>query len=373
MWIEKVKDGFKFREAYKDTFTGKYMKVSVTLPSKSRAAQKQAREMLDDMIKAKSGRCKSLRLYDLIQSYIESRHGFVKDSTINCYIYTAKKIFTYWPKDTLVSALTSGRIQDLIDKLTIECSADYAKKTRSLIKSAFSMAYLEGTFNDMTIIDRTTVHRPVKSVAEVKKEREKFLSREELTEVLSMIRQKSERLAEIFEFQALTGLRFGELAALRFEDYKNGEISVNATLVWAKTKGAKPHRGSPKNVYSVRKVKLDRRATYIIEHAILRDKQQRRWFPTKSMTDDKFIFVNRDGGPLDLSYVNRVLRGLKYKKRISTHIFRHTHISLLAEQGVPLKAIMQRVGHHDPRTTMEIYTHVSQSMEDSAVKALNAL
>ena len=58
---------------------------------------------------------------------------------------------------------------------------------------------------------------------------------------------------------------------------------------------------------------------------------------------------------------------------MTTHIFRHTHISLLAEEGVPLKAIMQRVGHNDPTTTMSIYTHVTKDMEDAAVKVLNLI
>lgn len=46
------------------------------------------------------------------------------------------------------------------------------------------------------------------------------------------------------------------------------------------------------------------------------------------------------------------------KKAAIPHIFRlrHTHISMLAEAGVDLKTIMQRVGHNDPDTTLRIYT-----------------
>ena len=36
---------------------------------------------------------------------------------------------------------------------------------------------------------------------------------------------------------------------------------------------------------------------------------------------------------------------ISFNKHISTHIFRHTHISLLAEQGIPLEAIQDRIGH----------------------------
>ena len=49
-------------------------------------------------------------------------------------------------------------------------------------------------------------------------------------------------------------------------------------------------------------------------------------------------------------------------KNITTHMFRHSHISLLAELGIPLTAIMDRVGHSDSKTTLEIYSHVTQKM-----------
>lgn len=60
-------------------------------------------------------------------------------------------------------------------------------------------------------------------------------------------------------------------------------------------------------------------------------------------------------------------------KKISTHIFRHTHISMLAEMNVPLKAIMQRVGHNDPNTTLQIYTHVTNAMREDLQKKLEMI
>ena len=60
-------------------------------------------------------------------------------------------------------------------------------------------------------------------------------------------------------------------------------------------------------------------------------------------------------------------------KHITTHMFRHTHISMLAEMAVPLKAIMQRVGHNDPNTTLSIYTHVTNAMTEEANRKIDAL
>lgn len=64
------------------------------------------------------------------------------------------------------------------------------------------------------------------------KAREKFLTKDELKTFLTALAKKNQRVALLFEFQALTGLRIGELRALRVKDYnsKNEYIDVNATL-----------------------------------------------------------------------------------------------------------------------------------------------
>ena len=72
--------------------------------------------------------------------------------------------------------------------------------------------------------------------------------------------------------------------------------------------------------------------------------------------------------------INPVLKRIHIQdKNITTHIFRHTHISLLTEIGIPLKAIMQRVGHHNPNTTLKIYTHVTETMQKELSDKLQAL
>ena len=57
--------------------------------------------------------------------------------------------------------------------------------------------------------------------------------------------------------------------------------------------------------------------------------------------------------------LRRAKRDLKIDKRITTHIFRHTHVSKLAELGVPLYIIQDRVGHSDSAITRAVYLHVT--------------
>ena len=46
-------------------------------------------------------------------------------------------------------------------------------------------------------------------------------------------------------------------------------------------------------------------------------------------------------------------------RRVTPHALRHTHISMLTEAGVDFRTIMERGGHDAAKTTLEIYTHVT--------------
>ena len=64
---------------------------------------------------------------------------------------------------------------------------------------------------------------------------------------------------------------------------------------------------------------------------------------------------------------------LHFNKHISTHIFRHTHISFLSEQGIPLEAIQDRVGHTRGSRVTDIYLHVTQKTKDLIIPVLDSL
>lgn len=54
------------------------------------------------------------------------------------------------------------------------------------------------------------------------------------------------------------------------------------------------------------------------------------------------------------------------QKVLTPHSLRHTHASLLAEAGVDLIRIMERLGHVDDDTTKKIYLHVTKTRKKEA-------
>ena len=79
----------------------------------------------------------------------------------------------------------------------------------------------------------------------------------------------------------------------------------------------------------------------------------------------KFLFVKKTTkNAIETGSINRYLKRIAADAEINpdkltSHIFRHTHVSKLAEQGIPLEMIKKRVGHSDSKITEEIYYHIT--------------
>lgn len=69
----------------------------------------------------------------------------------------------------------------------------------------------------------------------------------------------------------------------------------------------------------------------------------------------------------------RLLRVSDLPEGLTPHSLRHTHTSLLAEAGVGLEEIMQRLGHIDDDTTRRVYLHVTKQMKKEAAKKFDDL
>lgn len=59
--------------------------------------------------------------------------------------------------------------------------------------------------------------------------------------------------------------------------------------------------------------------------------------------------------------MKRLLKLAKLNQSLTPHSLRHTHTSLLAEAGVGLDEIMERLGHRDDKITRNVYLHITKS------------
>lgn len=220
----------------------------------------------------------------------------------------------------------------MLNKYLLEKSYNYVKRVYSVLKQVLKYGKRMGYINDISYLDYVILKRPPRTTEEITKAREKFLTKDELKTFLTAIAKKNQRVALIFEFLALTGLRIGELSALRVKDYnaKNEYIDVNATL---SDKGLRlyPLKMNTRPV----EYKLNKRARHILSTFIALNHSRKQIMQHYS-NDDNYIFVTDGGLPYDSHYLNKILKSIPYNKVVTTHTFRHTHISLLAEKQTPL-------------------------------------
>ena len=175
---------------------------------------------------------------------------------------------------------------------------------------------------------------------------------------------------EVLYLTALdTGLRQGELLALKWEDVDlpRGLLHVKATLT--QTIEGDLVATPPKTRSSMRTVKL-------LKNTIDMLKEYRKARMDPKATQSTWVFPYWDGGPMRKdSYVRRELKRLMKEAKLPTitfHSLRHTHATMLAVLGVPMKATQERLGHSTSRMTMEVYSHATSAMQDHAVAALDA-
>lgn len=381
MWVETLTNSkgtrYKYCERY-ELPNGETRKVSITLNSNSTYARKQASIELQNKIKDVIKQLHldpNITMYEVAQLWLEHTKPSVKIATHINHSLHVKKIFTYIDTSISLVKVTPIMIENMIHNVYYkeELSYYYAKSILTTVRAIFRHAKRRRIIQDIHEIEDISIKKKPFTHTEIAKKQNKFLDAAELKGVLAQLTKLAPRVALLIEFMSLTGLRIGELLALRYCDYdeKKATININGTLQYFYKNGSDIKRGTPKNIYSVRDVTLDARCVKILNSIITDNKRQSLWF--KGYEEQGYIFTAKRGNPYDMQYINKLLKQVHIEgKHLTTHIFRHTHISILAELGIPLKAIMQRVGHNDPATTLSIYTHVTQHMKNDIVEKLNS-
>jgi integrase len=91
----------------------------------------------------------------------------------------------------------------------------------------------------------------------------------------------------------------------------------------------------------------------------------------------QLVFSTRNGTPWDANLLVKrkfrpMLRQLKIQE-CGLHAFRHANASFMDELSVPMKVRQQRLGHSDPRLTMNTYTHMASSDDERIAEQLGEI
>jgi integrase len=171
---------------------------------------------------------------------------------------------------------------------------------------------------------------------------------------------ETDRLAHAWHL-ALSGLRRGEVAGLRWSDVDldAGTVTIAHNRV---SVNGKPYDSDPKTENSARTLPLTPALTLALRRAATVQKTERLALGPAYSAGDHVVCdeAGRPYHPDTISdYWRTVCKDAKVPK-IRLHDARHTCGTLMHLQGLPIVIISQWLGHADPAFTMRTYVH-SQS------------
>ena len=270
---------------------------------------------------------------------------------------SSARYYQYQLKKYILPTLGSSRICDVsrarIQAFLLERKREgYANSTihgiRTTLAKVLDVAVESGYF------ERNPAHGIKTGEREARQEK-RFLNPAQIRALLPAL---SEPCRTIVLAAVLTGMRIGEILALRWKrlDFVRGTIEVAETF----SDGC---FGTPKTRSSRRVIPMSR--------------AMREAFETHSVTilrtaSEDLVFSTSRGTPLSpKNLYNRILApacdAIRIP-RVSWHSFRHSNATLLGEVGESLKTAQAILGHSDLETTLNTYMHAIPDSQRRAVE-----
>jgi integrase len=185
----------------------------------------------------------------------------------------------------------------------------------------------------------------------------RFLDLEELEALLREVPDDVLGAVErpLYLTAAMTGLRQGELIALRWKD-----IDWKAGLIRVRRNYTRGRFGTPKTKRSSRSVPMPERVAAVLKEHFGRS--------AYTGADDLVFCHHETGGPFDASKMRKRFKDAIEAagvRSIRFHDLRHTFGTKMAAAGAPLRTIQEWMGHRDYKTT-EIYADYAPDPQQEA-------
>lgn len=252
--------------------------------------------------------------------------------------------------DMLLSEVKPIHCQNVLNKMAETHRTSTIREIRMCMHNLFESAL------DNEMIHRNPVTKfVVRQGLEIKEK--KVLTLEEQRRFLDTAKKYS--AYNHFAFVLQTGIRVGELSALRWSDvdFEKNIIHIRRTATYVDE-----HKiwefGNPKSKSSEREIPLTKEAIGILKKQ--KEQQKNRDIVLLKFSD--LIFTKKNGLPLHGTEYNIALRGICKRaniQRFSIHTLRHTFATRCIEAGMKYKTLQSILGHSNINITMDLYVHTT--------------
>jgi integrase len=259
--------------------------------------------------------------------------------------------------------LNSAQVQSFYrDRLDTGLSASTVRKLHDILRRGLAQA-VDWHLTPRNVADVVKPPRPLAKEMVA-------LSADETGRLLDAAAE--DRLEALYKLAVHTGMRQGEMLALRWQDVdlENAVVSVRRTLTRS---GGKVTFGEPKTKKSRRSIRLTPQATEALRAHLERQLRDMEILGDR-YRDQGLVFTTDTGAPINPSNLRQrsfapLLKsaGLPHMR---FHDLRHTCATLLLSRGVHPKFVQELLGHATIAITLDTYSHVIPSMGDATAKAM---
>lgn len=236
-------------------------------------------------------------------------------------------------------------------------------------------AVLESAMDEGLIISNPVKHKSIRAPGQSRRSRailegDEVLSRKQLKDLLTWIRDSLEDdLYPMWHLIAETGVRRSEAVAIKWADldFDTGVLSIRRAADTAVARAVKSTKTYKARAVTIDPVTLELMNVY---------KEHRSILGPSFVSRESFIFSTTNGdlrGPNDVTarWSRLVLKArvaLSDLPKITIKGLRHTHATLLLQSGVNPKVVQERLGHSNITTTLDIYSHVTPTIQAEAIE-----
>lgn len=302
----------------------------------------------------------NISLEEWLAAWVDTMRMSVAETTYRSYRNTLKYIIgTPLGKkrlEDLRPSMFQQRWQELLDAGLSPRTVIYCHTVTS---SALKQAVFDGALPSNPLL---SVRRPRNP-----KKQAKALSEMQVHQLLSVI--QNPRYLRLIRFALATGMRREEILGQTISgiDFSRKTVSVTQTVVIID----KDHVIVPtaKTSSSLRTITVDDQTMQDIRDQLAYLDEQKRSLGS-AYFDNDLLFPAPDGRPLSPTTVTHQVKAYLREAGLgefSMHSLRHTHATMLLKAGIHFKIVQYRLGHSTFGTTMDVYSHVTPEMDQSAV------
>lgn len=375
MWIEEIeakdkKTGkeiikYKYVERYTDPLTGKQRKTSITHTKKNTRVEKEMFMKLQEKIEEKTQNSSTdITFEELSKKYMKVYKETVRSSTYEVDSGRLNTINRAVGETRLSHTKPALFNQFLLDEFEKGYSYDTVNSKKKLIKRILSFGIEFGYLSDVTLPEKVII----KKLNVPEKDEWKYLEREELQAVVKYFETNDmHERARLAKFQAATGMRFGEVISLDYKrhiDFSKNEILIERSYDKSNKIFTLPKNDKTRTIY-VKDSTMD-----IIKEQIRYD--QLKMMKYKLDRKNTLLFRTPYDNPYNIKSMNNKLKkiNLESGKKLTTHIFRHTFITMMVEAGIDANLIAEHVGHSDTKMIEKVYSHFTDTMNKRLKQAV---